>query len=434
MERSLTKRQKTVWLLSAMTLIATPLFSVSAQTSVSERQAQLEAQLKAIEEEISQQQVILQEKQRESVSLERDVAILDAQIEKTKLSLQASNLAIRSLEGDISGKENTIRDLDGHLDKQKAALAELIRRTGEMDDYSLVEVALSKEALSDFFIDLDSFSSIQQTLQEVAVEIVETKNTTETQKQALEEKKQEEVNIRQLQQLEQQRLQAAESKKNSLLKETKGQEAVYATMIKQRQQTAAEIRTALFQLQGSAAIPFEKALDYATRAGAKTGVRPALILGIVAEESNLGENVGTGTWTVDMHPTRDVPVFKEITARLGLDPDAMPVSKKPWYGWGGAMGPAQFIPSTWVLYEDRIAALSGNNPPNPWNPEDAFMAAAILLADNGATDHAYASERLAALRYFAGWANAKKAAYAFYGDDVMDLATKYQSQINILNG
>jgi membrane-bound lytic murein transglycosylase B len=98
------------------------------------------------------------------------------------------------------------------------------------------------------------------------------------------------------------------------------------------------------------------------------------------------------------------------------------------------MGPAQFIPSTWVLYEDRIAGLTGNNPPNPWNPEDAFMAAAILLADNGATDHSYAAERLAALRYLAGWTNAKKPAYAFYGDDVMDLAAKYQQQIDIING
>ncbi len=60
------------------------------------------------------------------------------------------------------------------------------------------------------------------------------------------------------------------------------------------------------------------------------------------------------------------------------------------------------------------------------------MASAILLADNGATKGTFAAERLAALRYFAGWANATKSAYAFYGDDVMALATKYQGLINIL--
>jgi len=156
------------------------------------------------------------------------------------------------------------------------------------------------------------------------------------------------------------------------------------------------------------------------------------LLGIITEESNLGENVGTGNWRTDMHPTRDQPVFATIVAELGLDPDKMPVSKKPWYGWGGAMGPAQFIPSTWILYKDRIADLTGHNPPNPWDPYDAFMASGILLKDNGGAGGNAAKERLAALRYLAGWTNATKKAYAFYGDDVMALAAKYQQQIDIL--
>jgi membrane-bound lytic murein transglycosylase B len=109
------------------------------------------------------------------------------------------------------------------------------------------------------------------------------------------------------------------------------------------------------------------------------------------------------------------------------------VSKKAWYGWGGAMGPAQVIPSTWILFKDRLAKISGSNPPNPWNARDALFAAGLILKDNGASDGTRAAERLAALRYLAGWKNATKKAYAFYGDDVMDLADKYQSQINILN-
>ena len=134
-----------------------------------------------------------------------------------------------------------------------------------------------------------------------------------------------------------------------------------------------------------------------------------------------------------MKAPRDTVPFLDITSRLGLNPDAMPVSKKPWYGYGGAMGPAQFIPSTWILYEDRIATATGHNPPNPWLPEDAFMATGLLMADNGADKKTYAAERLAALRYLAGWTNANKSAYAFYGNDVMDLAAKYQRQIDILN-
>ena len=96
------------------------------------------------------------------------------------------------------------------------------------------------------------------------------------------------------------------------------------------------------------------------------------------------------------------------------------------------MGPAQFIPSTWVQYADRIGAMVGQTPPNPWDPRTATFATSLLMSDNGADKQTRAAERLAALRYLAGWKNAGKAAYAFYGNDVMDLADKFQSQIDVL--
>ena len=98
------------------------------------------------------------------------------------------------------------------------------------------------------------------------------------------------------------------------------------------------------------------------------------------------------------------------------------------------MGPAQFMPSTWVQYEGRIADMTSQRPPDPWDPRTAIFAAAILMMDNGANVQTPAAERLAALRYLAGWKNATKRAYAFYGDDVMDLAAKFQQQINVLGG
>ena len=196
----------------------------------------------------------------------------------------------------------------------------------------------------------------------------------------------------------------------------------------------AQIRAALFSLRDSKSTSFGDMYSYAKEASAKTGVRPAVILAILAEESNLGQNVGSGSWRVDMNPTRDAPLFKQICEELGLDPDSQPVSKKPWYGWGGAMGPAQFIPSTWVQYKDRIAKITGQTPPNPWSPRTATFATALLMMDNGADAQTRAAERLAALRYLAGWKNATKAAYAFYGNDVMDLADKFQAQIDILGG
>ncbi len=396
------------------------------------RRAILEEDLAELERKIEGQQTILQEKQRESVSLERDIAIFDAKIESAALSIKARDLSIKKLGAEIGTKTEVIGSLSAKLEREKQSLGQLLRKTREIDTFSLAEVVLANKNISDFFADINSFTAIQAALQDSFVEINATKDKTQEEKIVLEDKRQEEQELRKIQELQKRRIAEDKDKKNDILKISKGQEAIYQNIIAGIEKDAAKIRTELFILQGTDAIPFEKALELANTASQKTGVRPALILGVIAEESNLGQNVGTGNWKADMHPTRDRPIFEEITRKLGLNPDAMPVSKKPWYGWGGAMGPAQFIPSTWVLYEEKIAKLTGHNPPNPWDPYDAFVAAGLLMKENGAAKGTYEAERLAALRYFAGWKNATKKAYAFYGDDVMELAGKYQQQIDIL--
>ncbi|MFA6552605.1 MAG: hypothetical protein WCT19_03860 [Candidatus Paceibacterota bacterium] len=415
-----------------------PPFQIFAQTSsgmsaVLERQAALEQELANVQKQIDDQTAILNTKQRESVTLERDIDILNAKIERSRLSIKALDLTIQQLSSQIGNKNQTIDELTAKIEREKESLAQILRKTSKIDDFSLPEIALSGQNMSQFFEDVDSFTSIKLALRDSFTTIANDKAETQSEKDSLEEKKSEESDLKNLQTLEKKRTEQQTAEKKNILKISKGVEAEYQKIIAAKQKDAAAIRAELFTLRGSKAIPFEKAYEYAVVSGKKTGVRPALILGIIAEESNLGENVGTGNWKVDMKAPRDTEPFKIICAALGLNPDTMPVSKKPWYGYGGAMGPAQFIPSTWVLYQDKIAAATGHNPPNPWDPQDAFMASAILLKENGASAGTPAAERLAALRYLAGWTNASKKAYAFYGNDVMDLAAKYQQQINIIN-
>lgn len=431
--------------LFALLVAVTP---ADAQTTVDARRSQLESDLAKLEREIEQQQTVLEGKQRERVSLERDVAILDAQIEKARLSIRARTLAIQKLTGEIQMREKTIFGLNEKINRGKESLAELLRQTNELSSSSLILLALSRGTISEFFSDLAVFDSLKEDLSASFGEITQAKQVTAKEKDDLEGKREEETQLRSVQELQKRKIEEQEKQKGQILKTTKGQEAAYQELIAGKQRSAAQIRAELFELRGSAAIPFEQAYAFAKQASSATGVRPALILGILAEESNLGENVGTGSWQVDMQPARDRPVFEKITASLGLNPNTMPVSKKPWYGWGGAMGPAQFIPSTWALYagyekssnyaynpaKDRVGKLTGNTPANPWNPEDAITAAGLYLADSGADTVTSRNEFIAAMCYLAGCGNANKKSLQFYGDDVMCLSLKYQRSIDVLEG
>lgn len=431
------------------------------------RRAELEAELEKLENEIKTQGVLLESQQKERASLERDIGILDTQIAKAKLAIKQRDLSIQQINGDIGDKLISIGNLSDKLMREKASLAQLIRRTHQIDDVSMVEIFLGTESLADIFEELDSFTQVKSALNDSFREIEDTRAVTEEQKNSLEEKRIEETQLKQIQLLQKQKIEQQEKEKNSILTVTKGKEKVYQEVIKTKEKTAAQIRSELFSLRDSAAIPFGDALAFAQTAGKATDVRPALILGVLKQETRLGEFLGTGTWSVDMHPTRDRPLYLAITSNLGYNPDKMPVSKQPGYGWGGAMGPGQFIPSTWACYggyintntgdcnnskrsmswddfwpgpweysasKDRIRKLLGkNSPSDPWKNADAFMATGLLMMENGADGGTYAAERLAALRYFAGWTNATKSAYAFYGDGVMEHATFFQKQIDILS-
>jgi peptidoglycan hydrolase CwlO-like protein len=409
--------------------------------------ASLQAQLDAINAQIAQQQTILTGAEAQSKSLQNTVAILNAQIKSAKLAIQARDLTIQQLTSSISDKQDTIFGLNTQLNGEKDSLAGIMREKQQLESNSLVVVMLSADSLSQFFSDLDTFDSIDKSLQASFTQISSTTVATQAQKDALEAQLEQESQLREVQALQEQQVEASQTQENKLLASTKGQEAAYQKLIASNQKTAAQLRTELFQLNGSAAIPLGKALDYANAAAAKTGIRPAFLLGIIKEESDLGSNVGTGSYAVDMNPTRDVPVFLAITQSLGLNPATMPVSAKAWYGWGGAMGPAQFIPSTWALYagyvkpdyhydssKDRVGALTGDTPPNPWVPQDAFMAAALYLTDDNADAQTPAAEFKAAMCYLTGCGNVDDQSLWFYGNQVLCNELQFQQDIDTITG
>jgi len=437
-------------------------FASESSEAISIRRAQLEAELQNLENLIEQQQVLLQSKQGERVSLERDLDIINVEIEKSHIAIKAQTLAIDNLTQDIVDKEATVLELDEKISRERESLSGLVRRTDEIDDQSLIEVIFSGKSFSEFFLEIDDFQEVKIALEKSFRELENLRDKNLDAAKVLNNKKAEEEELQELHKLQRKRLESQETEKVQVLKVTEGEEKRYQDLITNNKKTAAQIRSELFELQGTSAINLGNAIEFATFAGNKTGVRPAFILGVLKHETELGSNLGNGNWQVDMHPTRDRPIYKVITDALGLNPETLPVSKKLSYGWGGAMGPAQFIPSTWACYggyintrtgacgyssaiddfysgpwiynanADRLRVVRGKqSPSNPWDNQDAFLATALYMKDLGADQGNTYSERTAALRYYAG-GNWDNPAYSFYGDSVMSHALYFQKQIDTL--
>lgn len=433
--------------------------SVFAETE-DQRRARIEAELMNVERQILTQQRLVEDKQVERRSLERDISIIESEITQAQLGIQARSAAIEQLSDQIGEKEVVLEVLASKLDKQQDSLADLVRKSALLEDYSLVEVMLSKQNFSDFFTDVATFDTLKDSLNESLDVLRGIRRDTVEQKDQLSDKQQTEAEMKRIQEIEKENIEAREREKEQILTITKGEEAEYQALLDSQKKTAAQLRSQLFDLLGGGGgIPFGEAVELAQYAARVTGVDAALILAILEQETNIGSNLGSCLFTDStsdrpvMHPTRDEPVFLAIADILGFDPGTRTVScpivqNGSRVGWGGAMGPSQFIPSTWAMYggivadgaggfiydrgSDAIRAINGGDIANPFNNRDAFIATALLLRDNGARG-TYDSDRLAALRYYAGWGGASNPANAFYGNQVMNRKSRLAGEIQILS-
>jgi len=411
-----------------------------------EQEVQWREELAQTEADIAKWQAILDTSKKGTATLQKDTNALNAKIQQAKLFIKQKNIAIAKLGQDIAIKSANISKLEQKIDQGRESIAQLLRQTNEIDKYSLPEIVLGEKNISDFFSDLDSFQSVNRSLAGLFVQIRETKDLTEKEKAALDAKKDKETDTRIAAEIQKSQVEKDEKEKQYLIKVNKTQEKTYEQVLTERKARATQIKAALFKFAGgSAAIPFETALTYARNASNKTGVSPAFVLAILTQESSLGANVGkcyltdatTGKgvtvssgkeWSNLMKASRDVQPFFDITSRLGLDPYKTVVSCPipSAGGFGGAMGPAQFIPSTWKLFEKRLKDTFGRDA-SPWNPEDAFMASSMYLADLRGGNGNYSGEIRAACRYYGSGGST-----CSYGKSVMKLRANIQADIDYL--
>ena len=422
----------TLWLVTTIFLLSFFLFIplVRADQNDSLR-ATLKKKMDEIQGQINQYNNKVQKAQQQAKTLQRQLDILDAQMGTLKLRIRQTELNMEDLNISIGEKNKEIEVTEAKLGEKRKLLGEYIRAIYQYNQENLLEIILKQENFSDFFEVINSLQSIEAKISVVFEAIKSVKTELEMQKAALQNDLDDQTQLNNLQTNQKISLERQGKEKSKLLTTTHGQENKFQQLTQKAQSDIAVIRNQLFLLDNvGISMTFERAYQYASAAAAKTGIRPAFLLAVLKNESSWGTKVGTGTWRKDM-ASRDHQAFLNITKELGLDPDSTPVSKKPWYGWGGAMGPAQFLPSVWLLVKEEVAQLTGHTPPNPWDIGDAFMAAAVKLTRAGADSQTYDAEWKSAMIYFAG-GNWNKAKYRFYGDAVMEMAGDLQGQIDMI--
>ena len=439
-----------------------PSLTFAAQDAQAEQEKQqLEDQLAQLEKQISDYENAITQYQKQGQTLKSEINTLESKIAKLNLQIKSVNLNLEKIKQEIKDTQAKISSVERNINSDKNTLSQVLQNLYENENQNLMEIFLTNPRLSDFFGNLNNLALVQNNLQATLSRVVQLKNELLDQKEQLVLQKSDSEALKNYQASQKQTIQSTQAQKNEILKITKGKESEYQKLVTETKKTAAEIRQQILRLLGGGKMRFEEAYNLARFAEQATGVRTAFILAILTQESaisgvisaNLGGcyyNTPSNNISGTVMKNDQKPAFLALMAELKLDPNTTPVScpYRPDGDYGGAMGPAQFMPNTWSGYKAQVSAITGNNPASPFNNADAFVATALYLKNSleSSSCRNYAKEgnaaypnlsvqflqeRCAAAQYYAGgnW-------YRFrfiYGDPVASQTQSFQKDINILN-
>lgn len=452
---------------SFFVLFIKPVFIVSAQTNDpitcsinldGKTDDELKIALAKCDEEIAAQKKLLQAKQKESVTIERDIDIFGSKINLAKSDIRSKEIKIQQLSKEIGSKKETLTQLNKRADRTLASISGLIKKTNELDSFSIAEALLSQETLSEFFIDVDNFAILKGDLKDNLEAIAKIKGDTQTAQQILEESQAKERAVKVAKEEEKRKAELYKKENQKLLSLNRDQEAEYKKIISDKEKIKNEIRNRMFKTVGGLELRFEDALKLIRPYESIIGVESALVLAVLTQESAIdgviGSNLGRCTYNQPAKNTAGTVMsnsqkesFLALINELGMNPDTTPVSC-PIYAdgaYGGAMGPSQFMPNTWwdvntgFGYKKRVGKVLGKSTPSPFTNLDAFVGTALYLSDARSSCEKKFTNKFeiwscSAARYYAGGNYAKHMTSKYsYGYKVAERAFGFQKDIDTLD-
>ena len=391
-----------------------------------------------------------------SSELEKGIADLTYKIKKIQLEIKAKNAKIKQLGENIVVKNNYIGQLTDRMDDIKKSIGKMLRDIYAMDDTSIINVLLSSDNLSNYFIDTDNYATINEKLQLLIQELAGVKKTSETEKKDLETKQTQKSKLKYEQEKAQKTTETFKKEQQTLLSLTKNKEAEYKKLIAEKEKLKNQIRNKLYRTASSMEISFGDALKLIQPYESTIGVDSALILAVLFQESSadkitIGSNIGKCTYNQIILVSKSYcvkgktvmsdtqkPVYLEIMSNLGLNPNTSPVSCVICSAGrhGGAMGPAQFMPVTWNGVSKKVSNIIGVAYPSPFENLASFTAAGVLLKYNQTSCSATYTQKnnrwsCTAARYFAG--SKYKSYMKSYGASVLKMALEFEKYIETLN-
>ncbi len=213
-----------------------------------ERVEDTNEQIKKIQDEIKKLESQLTTTSAQKLTLQNTVKGLDLQIQKLQKSLSLTQNQISQKDKDIKVLGTNISTTEGKIDVSQDQVATTLRELDQITEDSMVTALLGEGTLASFFDQAIVLSTVRDELQNHIEDLAALKNNLSSSKKTAEQKRQELAALRNNLTDQQKGVSVVRSTQNTLLSETKNQEAAYQALIAQKKAEQSSFEAELIKL------------------------------------------------------------------------------------------------------------------------------------------------------------------------------------------
>lgn len=210
---------------------------------------QKEAEIKELEEKAEQYKQELQNTQAQKNTLNNQIALVESRIRKLRNDIYLTSAKIDNTTLRIEELSLRIGDKENEIIKKKDSIAEMIRALYEQDQTSLIEIALTRDSLSDFVNQMRYIELLQKSVHDDMMILQDLKQGMESDKKSAEQKRNQLYALNNQLYSQKQIEDTEKNEKNYLLIKTKGQEKQYQSLLDDVLRQEQEIHKEIYDLE-----------------------------------------------------------------------------------------------------------------------------------------------------------------------------------------
>lgn len=218
--------RRTIAAFAIAAILAVPV-SAGATTPDEQRIKDLQAQIDDLERQAAEKRAVIATTQDQADSLKKEITVLKNQVGAIQAEIAATNAKIDKTKLEIGTVQDTIGRTRATMSRKRETVARMVLFLDQRDHENLVAALFKYANLSQFLQQLHDLAGVQSKLLDIITGLKEVKAALETDQHDLESKQSdlERLNVEASQRKAS--LDGAKYQKDKLLKDTKGQEALY---------------------------------------------------------------------------------------------------------------------------------------------------------------------------------------------------------------